>query len=692
MSTLVLEIGSEEVPARFLEGEKTALETSLAEALKSLHLAYGSVKAYATPRRASVVVKELASVQEVSEEVVSGPPIRIAYDAQGHPTKALQGFLKTQGVSLEEVFELKTDKGVYVAAKRKQGGRLAKELLAEILPDLILSLPFPKKMRWGSGKLAYARPLHWILALLDQEVVPFSLGDLESGRETYGHRIHGRGPFVVTEAENYFEVLKNQAGIILDSLERRKVIQDQGNALASKVGGQILWKDSLLSEVEGLVEHPVPVLGNFDPSYLEVPREVLLSSMEGHQKSFGVEDSKGCLLPYFLTVLNLDPKDLSLVQKGWERVLHARLEDARFFYREDLKANFSSWLTKLDQVIFIGPLGSMGDKTRRLEELTAYLALEVGEEKLEPYAKRVGRLSKADLVSGMVGEFDTLQGIMGGIYAKAWAEAPQVASALQEQYLPAGPESPLPKTKLGALLSIADKADTLAGCFGLNKIPTGTADPNGLRRCALGIIRITQAFGFKIKLGSLCAHAYSLYGERAFKLNLEQTQAKLLEFFNVRLQNYLQSLGYNLVTIEALLKAGFEDIPDVFVRLKAFTSFQALPDYVEKVQLLKRIGNILQKQGQELKAKASWSRDLFEHESEKELALQLEEGLKLAAKDPDYSLRLNFVATLRPYVNAFFDSVMVMAEDPKIRQNRLALLRSIADIYAPIVDFSALQI
>ena len=691
MSLFVLEIGSEELPARFLAGEKEALQTALTKALQEANLPFGGICVQATPRRLAVEISDLALVQAEQEEVVSGPPVRIAYDEQGNPSKALAGFLKTQNLRREDLYELKTPKGVYLAAKRKIGGRSASEILAEILPNIIQSLPFPKRMRWGSGSLAYARPLHWILALLDADVVPFKVGEVESSRQTFGHRIHGLGPFTVAQASDYQQVVATQEKITLASQDRREIIVQQGNALASKVNGKIIWNERLLDEVEGLVEHPVPLLADFDPKYLAVPKEVLLTSMETHQKSFGVEDANGKLLPHFLTVLNLDPTDLDVVKLGWERVLHARLEDAKFFYQEDLKANFDLWLHKLEQVIFIGPLGSMADKTRRLEQLAAWIVNQVypGDAAKATLAARAGRLSKADLVSGMVGEFDTLQGIMGGIYAQTWHEAPEVAKALAEQYLPAGPESPLPTSVLGAILSIADKADTLAGCFGLNKIPTGAADPNGLRRCALGIIRISQAFDFKLPLAELLAQALSLYGAKKWKLSAAETEAKLLEFLSVRLQNYLQAQGQSAIVTEAILGAGVRHIPDVFWRLEAFLEFQGQESYVENVQMLKRITNILQKQGQELPKEQVIDPKLFAHESEKELLAAIKEHLTPAS---DYKASLAAIAKLRPYVDNFFNAVMIMVEDKNVRLNRLALIRLIAEHYAPIVDFAALQI
>lgn len=691
MSLFVLEIGTEELPARFLAGEKEALKAAFEKALSEANLSFGQVLAYATPRRAAIIISDLAALQAEQEEVVSGPPVRIAYDAQGNPSKALAGFLKTQNLQASDLYELKTPKGVYLAAKRKIGGRSALDILAEITPNIIQGLSFPKRMRWGEGSFAYARPMHWVLALLDSEVVPFKVGEVQSDRQTFGHRIHGLGPFTVKMASEYLATVQDLEGVTLDSAKRREIIVAKGNEEAAKVNGTVIWNERLLLEVEGLIEHPVPLLADFDPSYLDVPKEVLLTSMETHQKSFGVQGSNGQLLPHFLTVLNITPTNIDVVKRGWERVLHARLEDAKFFYQEDLAANFDLWLDNLENVIFIGPLGSMADKTRRLAQLAAWIASKVypDDAKMQSLATRAGRLSKADLVSGMVGEFDTLQGIMGGIYAKNWHEAPEVAKALAEQYLPAGPDSSLPESNLGAILSMADKADTLAGCFGLNKIPTGAADPNGLRRCALGIIRIAQAFDFKISLDDLFAKAFSLYGEKKWKLSAAETTAKLSEFLGVRLQNYLQTLGHNAIVTEAILGAGVENIPDVFLRLQAFLDFKAQEGYVENVQMLKRITNILQKQGQDLPEDLAVDEHLLADTSEKDLFAAIAKYLDVNA---DYSARLAAIASLRPYVDNFFNSVMIMVEQKDVRQNRLALIKSIASRYTHLVDFAALQI
>ena len=693
MATFVLEIGSEELPSRFLAPEEGELASRFSGALDEAGLEYGALRVMSTPRRAVVIVEDLNPVQVEREEVVSGPPVRVAYDAEGKPTKALEGFVRTNACTLEDVFRVETDKGEYVAVRKRTGGAPAAGLLADICPTVITALSFQKRMHWGSYSLAYARPLRWILALLDDAVVPFTVGPMTSGRETCGHRIHGAGPFAVAHASEFLATLAGPCAVTIDPAQRRNVIIEGGNAQAAAAGGKVLWKDSLLDEVQGLAEHPVPLLADFDPAYLEVPREVLLTSMESHQKSFGIEGANGELLPHFLTVLNITPEDMGVVKRGWERVLRARLEDARFFWQADLRDTFDHWLQKLDTVIFIGGLGSMGDKTRRLEALCRWLAESCAPD-LADDAARAGRLSKADLVSGLVGEFDTLQGIMGGIYAGRKGESKAVAEALGEQYLPAGPDSPLPKSLAGALLSMADKADTLAGCFGLGMIPTGAADPNGLRRCALGIIRIMLEFGLAVDVRQFFAKAQHLYGDRQWKLAPHDALDKLMEFFAARLRNYFMSQGQDTLLVDAALGAGAEDVKDCGARLEALAAFSQAADYEAAVQTFKRVANILRKQGQAEELSDHWDPALLREDAEKALASTLEEMLpRLDAlwAAHDHAAALACLSAVRPAVDAFFAGVMVMCDDVDLRRNRLSMLHGLGSRFARLADFSALQ-
>lgn len=695
MSQFVLEIGTEELPARFLPAIEKELEERFTKALAESGIAAGPVRVMSTPRRAIVRIGDVAAVQSESEEVVTGPPARVAFNAEGGYTKAAEGFARTQGVEVADIFTLTTDKGEYIAVRKHMGGARSIDLLRDICPAIVGGLPFPKRMRWGSGDFTYARPMRWLLALLDDTVVDFEVGGVRSGNVTYGHRIHGAGPWTVSHAAEYETTIREKGGVTPAGSERRACIVSGGDALAAAAGGRIIWKDSLLDEVQGLVEHPVPSLGNIDPAFLELPREVLLTSMESHQKSFGVEDASGRLMPHFLTVLNLTPRDGELVRKGWERVLRARLEDARFFWKTDLASSFDAWLASLDNVIFLGPLGSMGDKTRRLEQLCAWLATATTTADAVD-AARAGRLSKGDLVSGMVGEFDTLQGIMGGIYARRMGENDAVATAIAEQYLPAGPDSPVPASPCGALLSIADKADTLAGCFGLGMIPTGAADPYALRRCALGIARIVLEHGLRLDVGALFAKALELYGERAWKLSPEDAVGKLHEFFVARLRNLFIASGYETLLVEATLAAGCDDVRRAGARLEALAAFSKRDDFGSAVLTFKRAANIIRKQGVEagVALDGGWKHALLEETAEKQLAESLEAMFPrfdtLWAEDR-YAELFGLLGELRPAVDAFFEGVMVMCDDAAVRTNRLNLLQSLVGRLSRLADFGALQ-
>lgn len=696
MSHFVLELGTEELPARFLASLERELKEFFAAALTEADLAFESLDTASTPRRAILHVRGLAERQPLREEVALGPSLKAAYGPDGTPTRAALGFARGQGVDVAALFTQETEKGVYVAARRTVGGASAMAVLEELAPRAIAALTFPKRMRWADGDFAFARPLHWILALLDADIVPFRVGAVESGRQTCGHRVHGPGPFDVDHADHLDEVLSARCRVTPAGAERRAVTVRGGDEQAARAGGRVLWKDDLLDEVQGLTEHPVPLLGDFDPSYLELPREVLLTSMEQHQKSFGVEDAEGRLMPHFLTVLNLDPQDLSVVKKGWERVLRARLEDARFYWNTDLKAGFDVWAGELEHVVFLGPLGSMGDKCRRLRALCAWLAERPGVNLDPAAAAEAGRLSKADLVSQMVGEFDTLQGIMGAIYARRMGVNPAVADALADQYLPAGPDSPLPATRVGALLSLADKADTLTGCFGLGNIPTGAADPYALRRCALGMARILMETGWRVPVDDIFRKAWSLYREGiAWKLPAEEALGKLNEFFAARLKNLFLTRGSDTLLVEAVLGAGHRDVWAAARRLAALTTESRKPGFADNAQTFKRVANILRKQGDDAGLSGVWKDELLIEPQEKALALALTDlsrRFDALWGDDRFDELLSLMEAVRPTVDAFFDGVMVMAEDPDLRANRLNLLKALLDRMGRLADFSALQL
>lgn len=698
MSEFILEIGTEEMPARFVPRLGEELTELFSKEFELAYIFRQELKSFATPRRL-VVYAQLNKFQGSVVTKILGPPKRIAYDDLGNLTKAGEGFVKTQGVSLDCIEIESTPKGEYLVAKVQKGGGLTADILPEICLRVFQSLSFPKRMKWGSLDFLFGRPLRWILALLDADVVAIEIAGLTSGRVTFGHRVLGPGPWTVDSAADYFDIIRDKGNVVLDARERLELVRAEGDRLAAGLGGTVVWDEGLLLEVANLVEFPRPILGEFARLYLELPAQVLLTSMQSHQKSFGIRGADGNLLPHFLTTLNIEPLNMAVVKKGWERVLKARLEDARFFWESDLATDLDEWLKKLDSVVFLGPLGSMGDKSRRLEKLCGRLAEACGSPEA-PVAdmRRAGRLAKADLMSELVYEFDSLQGVMGGIYARKKGESELAAQAIAEQYLPAGPDSPVPATLTGALLAIADKADTMAGCFGLGMIPTGAADPYALRRAALGISRIIMEHGLRLKLDEVLKWAQEGYDNVQWKLAPADALAKMLDFFGQRLRAlFAAGPDSDSRVADAALGAGFADIRTLKMRFDALTTFSRQADFEQAVLTFKRAANIIRKQGGEAGVALSASVDAARLEMEQERVLA--ESLRMSAgrfeelwAADDFAGLFAMLGELRPAVDAFFDHVMVMAEDAGLRQNRLNILFTLVQRLGRLADFGALQV
>ncbi len=695
MPEFILETGFEEMPARFLPGLTKEMKELTEACLKQERIGFESIESFATPRRLCVNVKGIQNRQQCSEELITGPPAAIAFDKNNNLTKAGQGFIRSQQVSSDQVFRHSTSRGEYLAVRKTLGGRETSEVLPKICTEVIKSLSFPKKMRWADH-FTFGRPIRWILALLDQTRISFQISDVCSGVSTWGHRVLGPGPFEISSAEEYFSTLNEKGGIVLSQEDRKQIIRSRGTELCSEINGRLIVNDRLLDETASLTEYPNPVLGGFHEKYLQLPREVLLTSMETHQKSFGLEDEQGRLLPYFLTVINNRPEDLNLVRKGWERVLKARLEDARFFWEADKAETMEQRRSRLDRVVFLGPLGSMGDKSLRIEKISRYICRHYRAE-AENSAAQAGLLCKADLVSEMVGEFADLQGIMGGIYASLEGYSQEVSRAIREHYLPTGHESPVPESISGAVVSVADKADTLTGCFGLNNIPTGAADPYALRRQCLGIIRIVLEHGLDFDLGDLFTYCFSLYDGVKWNLEPDQVRDELLGFTAARLKAYWQNQGFEGRVIDAVIHAGCSNVLMAGKRLEALADFAAHPDFESAVLTFKRIDNIIRKQGQSLDEKLPDIYDpaLFESNYEKNLAREIDHlvsGWDRQWEAADFKALFAGLHVLRPVVDEFFDNVMVMCQERELRLNRLAMLNILAQKLAGLADFSALQV
>ncbi len=696
MSQFVFEIGMEEMPAGFLPGLENHSKTLFTEQFTEEFIPYAGIEVASTPRRLVVQVQDLAPRQSEQEELLIGPPRSVAYDEEGALSKAGQGFLRSKDVLEDDLFIHSTEKGDYLAVRKKVGGAETLSRLPGICQTVLRKLPFPKKMRWEQSAFVFGRPIRWLLALLDDAVVPVQIASKTAGNLTYGHRVLGPGPWEVPDAGSYCGIIAEQGRVTLGIQKRADLIQEQGDALAAAKEGRVVWKKELLQEVACLVECPKPVLGRYDEKFLDIPREVLLTCMESHQKCFGLEDATGRLLPYFLTTLNLEPEDLELVRTGWERVLRARLEDAAFFWKVDSGATLEQWREELNKVVFLGPLGSMGDKANRLADLAGLIAGQLAPE-LKDDLCRAAQLAKTDLVSEMVGEFATLQGIMGSIYADQKSEAKAVGQAILEQYRPVGHDSPVPDSRIGSLLAVTDKLDNLIGCFGLNMIPSGTQDPYALRRQALGIIRIVFEQGLRFSLPAFIDKAQSVYGDTAWKLEPDTAKQRLLDFFAQRLKVYFTDQGFETRIVEAILGTGIEDILSLKKRLLALKTFSLEPGFEQAVLTFKRAANIIRKQGEAAGDALSglFDQGMMLEPEEKALAERID---NLAPEwdalwqEEKYPQLLALLGELRPLVDRFFDQVMVMAEDPALRRNRLNMLTALVNRLNRLADFNALQI
>jgi glycyl-tRNA synthetase beta chain len=678
---LFLEIGTEEIPAGFLPKAMADIEALIRKELESARLEFVEIKTLATPRRMALFVGGIPAVQPDAEITAMGPAKNIAFGPDGTPSKAAEGFARGQGVDVASLTLVTTDKGEYVAATRKETGRPTHELLGEILPRLMGNIPFKKSMRWGDFDVRFARPIHWIVALFDGVVVPFSFGPIESGTVSRGHRFMANTTFPVRDFAHYLEECERHF-VIPDPAVRKEIIRREIHRTAKAAGGQLLPDEGLLDEVTYLCEYPSAVHGTFSPDFLKVPKEVLITSMRSHQRYFSVVDESGKLLSAFITVNNTLTDDPSVVVKGNERVLRARLSDARFFFEEDLKVPLESRVESLKSVVYQQKLGTSHEKMERFRALAEDLA-----EQLNPSVKakasRAAYLCKADLVSGMVGEFPEVQGIMGREYALAQGEDPAVALAIAEHYLPIQAGGDLPTSDIGAIVSMADKLDTICGCFGVGLIPSGSADPYALRRSALGVINIIIEREYRLSLADLIGRALARL-EAKLTRPAGDVKSDVLEFFRGRFVNLLGD-RYPTDAVDAAVSVGCDDLVDAVARIGALAAFKSRPDFAELAVTFKRVGNIV-KEGVDTQVDNA----LFQDPAETDLAANVAKvtiAVKAAVGVRDYVAALTEIATLRGPVDAFFDKVMVMAEDEAVRTNRLALLTSIARLFAGVADF-----
>ncbi len=694
--TLVLEIGLEEIPAGYIEPALKALADSLSQVLDKARVDHSPPRVYGTPRRLAVMMESVAKKQKPLESRLMGPPARVAFDENGVPAVPAVKFAEKAGVDVKKLTRVTTPKGEYVCAVVKEKGGPTKEILAKALPDIISGIVFPKSMRWADLPLSFARPFHTILALLGKSVIPFTLNGVKSGRAVHGHFFMQPKKISIKDPGDYLGALKD--AMVVADMEKRKHMTAQGIArVAQELGGEVISDPALLDMVTNLVEHPFPVGGRFDPEYLEVPREVLITAMAGHQKYFAVADENADLMPCFVAVNNTRVKDISLSAQGHERVLRARLDDARFFFKADCEQSMDLWVEKLSGIVFQEKLGTVLDKVTRVKALAEFLAenaLPVVKKDLAGHVSRAAQLAKADLVSQVVVEFPKLQGVMGRVYAQRAGEPGPVCQAIEEHYRPTHSGGELPETLEGALVSVADKMDTLCGCFLVGLIPTGTADPYALRRQAIGILQILSDQGISFSVSRIIEKSLGLQSARTNESDTIQAREKVLSFFSLRMSRMLVDQGFSKDIVAAAMALPLEDVPLLKRRVSALEGLKQLPDYQELAVGFKRAVNIV-RQAREKKIPipdgASVKPALFEKDCEGALwdaYVSINKKVDDLLLKGDVEKALQSVAGLRSPVDDFFDGVMVMADDEKIKQNRLVLLSKIEKLFARFADFS----
>ncbi len=680
---LLLEIGTEEIPAAFLPKALKDLEEIARRELAANRIRYGETRTMGTPRRLFLAVEGIAERQEDQVIEKLGPAVRVAFDEQGNPSRAAVGFAKGQGIDIAGLERLVTEKGEYLCARKKIIGEATGNLLPAILTKVITEIPFRKSMRWSDQEFRFARPIHWILALFDGRIVPFRIADVESGNTSRGHRFMSPESFPVGSREEYLAGMRNHF-VIVDPAERKEIIREETRKAAATVGGRVLPSEELLETVTFLTEYPTVVCGAFDREFLKLPQEVLITTMISHQKYFPVVDENGALLPHFLTVNNTLARDPSVVKRGNEKVIRARLSDARFFFEADRKIPLDRRVEDLRKVTFHTLLGTSFEKVMRFRQLAAWIAGRI-DPTIAGRVDRAALLAKADLDTQMVGEFAELQGIMGREYALLAGEDPIVAKAIHEHYLPTAAGGSLPETDEGAIVSIADKMDTICGFFGVDLIPTGTADPYALRRQALGIINIILAKRYSLPLDELLEESLTIL-QPLLKRPIDEIKAAVLKFFKGRFENLLITQGHPYDVIDAVLATGVRNLITADEKIRAMETFKSHPDFHPLAVAFKRVVNIIRGFHNGVVDPG-----LFSGEEEKNLHeafLKIRETVLTNISRGDYSGVFSELARLRKPVDAFFEAVLVMAEDEKVRFNRLSLLEEISTLFHDVADFS----
>ncbi|GAB6100267.1 glycine--tRNA ligase subunit beta [Halanaerocella petrolearia] len=687
---LLLEIGTEEIPARFMLSAFEQLEKLARDKFSAQRIETGNIKVTGTPRRLALYIEDVAIKQEDLHKEVRGPANNIAFDDEGNPTKAGQGFARGQGITPNELEIRDTDNGEYVFACTTEEGQLTKELLPQLLNELITDLNFPKPMRWANQEMRFIRPIKWLLALYGTEEIDFSVAEVETDNWSLGHRFLSDGKIEISQPADYFSALEEEY-VIVDHSQRQEMIIEQIKEIEEEEEINVVIDDDLLTEVNFLVEYPTALCGSFEQEFLELPSEVLITSMREHQRYFPVENDAGELENLFITVRNGTAEHIDTVRQGNEKVLQARLSDGKFFYEEDQAASLEAKVEELKDIIFQEDLGTIYDKVERIIDLSDNFAQELEMSDTEvKQATRAAKLAKADLVTEIVNEFSKLQGVMGREYALLDGEDKEVATAIFEHYLPRYADDILPETNVGQVVSIADKIDNIVACFSVGIIPTGSQDPYALRRQAQGIVNIIVDGQLDITLDTLIDSALELLADKIQRPEVE-IKEDVIDFFKLRLEKLLEEADIRYDVRDAILATDCSDIHDTLLRAKAVMDFRSNESFADLITVFNRVNNLAQKATEEVII----NEELFESTTEEELYIdykELKDKVDQLLIDQDYVIALEELTTIKESVDAVFDSVRVMAEDKKVKENRLYLLKLVAELLSEVADLDEIVI
>ncbi len=691
MNNFLLEIGTEEIPASYINPAINEISDNLIKKLDEERIAHGKVKTFATPRRLALIVYDIAEKQESITMEILGPPANVGFDKNGIPTVAAEKFAEKAGISVKKIKKVETPKGMYLSAKITKKANSSINVLKNILPGIILSLHFPKSMRWSDLDMEFARPIRYLTALFGGKVISFSLSDnMKACGYTYGHSFMQPKRIKLANADEYTNKLE-ESDVIADVSERKKAVLKSVEKAAKSVKGKYLPDEELLDIVTNLVEKPDAVCGSFDKRFLDLPDEILITSMREHQKYFAVIDSEEKLMPYFIAVNNTETKDKKLAVKGHERVIRARLEDAMFFFRSDIATDEKTRLEKLKGVLFQAKLGTMYDKTLRVIELSRFFADIIGSsESIKEEVLKAAESLKTDLVSNVVMEFPKLQGTMGRVYAER--KGFSYAKAIEEHYMPTAAGAELPKTEVGAIVAIADKLDSICGCFAAELIPTGASDPYSLRRQGIGILRIISDKNFSFSLNKAIEKSLSLFKDKK-GLNIKDSFEKINDFLKSRMETILIDNGISKDVVAAVLTEYFDYVSQIFPKAESLERFKKRADFSDLALTFKRVVNIIKK-SEKKSISESIERKFFEKEAEKtlfEVFENIDANVNDNLKKYNYDKALENAASLKEPVDKFFEDVLVMTEDKAVRANRLALLKAVSSVFSKFGDFTKIQ-